>query len=47
MYGMKLRGVSELRDLEKNEFISVGAEDFAAKMQDLHNNIKERLQNSN
>jgi hypothetical protein len=36
-----------LRDLEKNEFRSVGAEDFAAEMQELHNQIKERLKNSN
>ena len=32
MYGMQPRGVSDLRDLEKSEFISVGAEDFAAEM---------------
>jgi hypothetical protein len=29
MYGMQSRGISELRDLEKSEFRSVGAEDFA------------------
>jgi hypothetical protein len=40
VYGMKPRGVSELRDLEKSEFKRVGAEDFAAKMQKLHNHIK-------
>jgi hypothetical protein len=47
VYGMKPRGVSELRDLEQNEFRSVGAEDFAAEMQKLHNQIKEQLQNNN
>jgi hypothetical protein len=47
MYGMHPRGISELRDLEKNEFKSVGVEDFATKMQELHNKIKERLHNSN
>jgi hypothetical protein len=47
VYGMQPRGVSELRDLEKNEFRSAGAEDFAAEMQELHNKIKERLKNSN
>jgi transposase InsO family protein len=47
MYGMQPRGVSELRDLEKSEFRSASAEDFAAEMQELHNKIKERLQNSN
>jgi hypothetical protein len=44
MYGMKSRGVFELRDLEKSEFRSDGAEDFAAEMQELHSKIKERLQ---
>jgi hypothetical protein len=47
MYGMQPRGVFELRDLEKREFRSAGAEDFATEMQDIHNEIKERLQNSN
>jgi hypothetical protein len=47
MYGMHPRGVSELRDLELNEFISVGAGDFATEMQELHCKIKERLQNAN
>jgi hypothetical protein len=47
MYGMQLRGVYESRDLENNEFRSIGAEDFAAEMQELHSKIKERLQNSN
>jgi hypothetical protein len=46
VYGMNPRGVSELRDLEKNEFRSVGAEDFVAEMQKLHNQIKEQLQNN-
>jgi hypothetical protein len=32
IYGMHPRGVSELRDLEHNEFRSAGAEDFAAEM---------------
>jgi hypothetical protein len=47
MYGMKLRGVSELRYLEKNEFRSDGAEDFAVEMQKLHSKIREWLNNSN
>jgi hypothetical protein len=47
MYGMNPRGVSELRDLEQHKFRSVGAEDFAAEMQELHSKIKERLQYSN
>jgi hypothetical protein len=47
MYGMHPRGVSELRDLEQNEFRSVGVNYFAAEMQELHSKIKERLKNSN
>jgi hypothetical protein len=47
MYGMQPRGVYELRDLEKNDFRSAGAEYFATEMQELHNKIKERLQSSN
>jgi hypothetical protein len=47
VYGMKPRGVSELRDLEQSEFRSAGAEDFTAEMQKLHNQIKEQLQNKN
>ena len=45
MYGMQPRGVYELRNLEQNEFRSASAEDFLAEMQELHNNIKEWLQN--
>jgi hypothetical protein len=44
---MQPRGVSELRDLEKNEFRSVAAKYFVAEMQELHSKIKERLQSSN
>jgi hypothetical protein len=47
VYGMNPRGVSELRDLEKSEFRSAGAEDFTAEMQELHNQIKEQLKKSN
>ena len=32
IYGMNPRGVSELRDVEKNESRSVGAESFVARM---------------
>jgi hypothetical protein len=47
MHGMYPRVVSELRDLEKNEFRSAGGEYFATKMQELHSNIKKLLQSSN
>jgi hypothetical protein len=40
LYGMKPRGVSELRNLEQSEIRSVGAEDFTAEMQRLHSRIK-------
>jgi len=45
--GMNPRGVPELRDLGHNEFRSVGAEDFTAEMQELHNQIKEQLKKRN
>jgi hypothetical protein len=28
VYGIQTRGISELRDLSQDEFISIGAEDF-------------------
>jgi hypothetical protein len=37
MYGMNSRGVSELTDLEQNEFRSSRVGDFTAKMHELHN----------
>jgi hypothetical protein len=46
VYGMHPRGISELRDLGQDEFRSAGAEDFAAEMQKLHDQIKGQLQNS-
>jgi hypothetical protein len=46
VYGMNSRGVSELRDLEQNEFRSTRAEEFTVEMQKLHNQIKEKLQNN-
>jgi hypothetical protein len=46
LYGMQPRGVSELRDLEKSEIRSVGAEDFAAEMENLHSQIRGQLQSS-
>jgi hypothetical protein len=46
LYGMKLRGVYELRDLQQSEIRSTGPEYFAAKMQKLHSQIKGQLQNS-
>jgi hypothetical protein len=47
LYRMQPRGVSELRDVEQGEIKSVGAEDFAAKMQKPHSHIRGQLQSSN
>jgi hypothetical protein len=44
VYGMHPRGISELRYLGRDEFRSAGAEDFAAEMQKLHDQIKGQLQ---
>jgi hypothetical protein len=44
---MHPRGVSELKDSEQSEFRSASADNFAKAMKELHNRIKERLQNSN
>ena len=41
IYGMQLRGVSELKDLEQVEFMSATVEDFAEQMKELHSRIKE------
>jgi hypothetical protein len=43
---MQPRGVSELKDLEQDEFRSASAKDFAEQMKELYSRIKERLQNS-
>jgi hypothetical protein len=43
VYGIEPRGVSELKDLEQNEFRSASAEDFAEGMKELHSQVKERL----
>jgi hypothetical protein len=37
VYGMKPRGVSKLKDVEKDEFRSASAEEFAEVMKELHN----------
>jgi hypothetical protein len=38
---MNPRRVSELRNMENNEFRSTGEKDFVAEMHKLHNHIKE------
>ena len=43
VYGMKLRGVSKLKYVEQDEFISASVEDFAEAMKELHSRFKERL----
>ena len=44
---MEPRGVSELRELEQSEIRSVGEEDFATEMKNLHSQIKGQFQSSN
>jgi hypothetical protein len=46
VYGMQPRGIYELRDLEQTVTRSASAEDFTETMKELHNQVKERLQNS-
>ena len=36
-----------MRDLNQDEFISVGAEDFATELQKLHDRVREKLQDNN
>jgi hypothetical protein len=40
-YGILPRGITNLRDLNQDEFSSVGTEYFATKMQKLHDRVKE------
>jgi hypothetical protein len=47
VYGIQPRGITELRDLNQDEFRSAGAEDFATEMQKLHERVKEKLHDSN
>jgi hypothetical protein len=47
VYGIQPRGISKLRYFRQDEFISVGVEDFAAKMQKLHDRVREKLQDNN
>jgi hypothetical protein len=43
VYGMQLRGVSELRDSEQTDTSSASAGEFAEAMKELHSQVKERL----
>jgi hypothetical protein len=46
-YGIQSRGVSELRELGQAGTSSASAEEFAEAMQELHSQVKQRLQKSN
>jgi translation initiation factor IF-1 len=46
VYGIQPRGITELRDLNQDEFRSVGVEDFATEMQKLHDRVREQLQDN-
>ena len=43
VYGMQLRGISELRYLGKTTTRSASVEEFAEAMKELHSQVKERL----
>jgi hypothetical protein len=43
IYGMHLRGVSELRDSEQTATSSASAEEFVEAMKELHSQVKQRL----
>jgi hypothetical protein len=47
VYGMQLRGVSELRDSEHTATSSASAEEFTEVIKELHSKVKQRLQDSN
>jgi hypothetical protein len=47
VYGIKPRGFSKLKGSKQTKFRSASAEDFAEAMKELHNQVKECLQNSN
>jgi hypothetical protein len=47
VYGIRPRGIIELRYLSQYEFRSAGEEDFAIKMQKLHDRVKEKLWEKN
>jgi hypothetical protein len=47
LYGTQPRGVSELRESGRAETSSASAEEFAEAMQELHTQVKQRLQKSN
>jgi hypothetical protein len=47
LYGMKPRGVYELRDLEDSDIMSTGVEYFVVEMQKLHSHIIGKLQSYN
>ena len=46
VYGMHPRGISELRNLGKEEIRSKEGEDFASKMQAIHEQVKQQLVDS-
>jgi hypothetical protein len=46
VYGMQLRGVSELRDSEQTGTRSTSAEEFEEAMKELHGQVKQRLLDS-
>jgi hypothetical protein len=41
VYGIQPRGITDLRDINQDEFRSVGEEDFAIEMKKLHDRVRE------
>jgi hypothetical protein len=46
VYVIQLRGISKLRDSKQNATRNASAKEFAEAVKELHNRVKERLQNS-
>jgi hypothetical protein len=46
VYGIHPRGITELRDMNQDEFRTTREKDFAAEMQKIHDKVREQLQNN-
>ena len=47
VYGIQPKGITEMRDLNQDEFRSNGVEDFAKRMHKLHDRVRKKLQDNN
>jgi hypothetical protein len=46
VYGIDIRGITELRDLNQDEFRRFGPEDFSTEMHRVHGRVREKLQDN-